>query len=317
MTKLGDEYQEIVGLVRSSLDPAAIVKVGQWVEGPDGRRDIDVEVRGQINELNQFILIECKDWRRPVGIEVIDALESKRHDLEADLAVIYSNSGFTEPALRKARRVGIQAFSALKDGDNRIRITIAEELIVKALSVDSYSLLFYLRPEMACLVPEQWMPLDVIISGLPFVNWLHNESLELLQTVESNKKIIAIYEFIQEQQLTICDKAISVIGFELLLFCRMRWLSQEVQTGVTLGHYDHLKKKIVIPNLESYLFGPVDQDKWQEIHHGWSENQLEPNSFILQMTLFRPIAQIANGGFPSLCDLLTRKETSYEDLEFI
>ena len=49
MAKAGDEYQEIVGAVAQALDPGASVKVAQWIEGPDGKRDLDVEVRGTIN----------------------------------------------------------------------------------------------------------------------------------------------------------------------------------------------------------------------------------------------------------------------------
>jgi hypothetical protein len=53
-----------------------------------------------------FILIECKDWRNPVGIGAIGELDSKRRDLHADRTIIYSNSGFTTGALRKAARIG-------------------------------------------------------------------------------------------------------------------------------------------------------------------------------------------------------------------
>src|SRR5215510_1062106 len=45
-TKAGDEYQDIVAAVQCALDPGAAVRAGQWIEGPDGRRDLDVEVRG-------------------------------------------------------------------------------------------------------------------------------------------------------------------------------------------------------------------------------------------------------------------------------
>jgi len=51
------------------------------------------------------VVIECKDWNRPIGIAFIDALDSKRRDLGASIAMICSNSGFTSDALRKAARV--------------------------------------------------------------------------------------------------------------------------------------------------------------------------------------------------------------------
>ncbi len=65
--KLGDAYQDLVGEIQRALDPGASVDVGIWVEGPDGRRDCDVRVRGTVNGATRFILIECKDWAAPVG----------------------------------------------------------------------------------------------------------------------------------------------------------------------------------------------------------------------------------------------------------
>ena len=106
MPKAGTEYQELSGFVAKALDPGAEVKTGTWIEGPDGQREIDVEVRGSASGSPHFVLIECKDWKRPVDIQVIDALDSKSKDLRADAAIICSNSGYSSKALAKAERVG-------------------------------------------------------------------------------------------------------------------------------------------------------------------------------------------------------------------
>ena len=75
MAKLGKPYENVVALVAKALHPGATVEVGEWVEGPDGTREIDVSVRGQIDGKQTFILIECKDWKKDVGIAEIDALD--------------------------------------------------------------------------------------------------------------------------------------------------------------------------------------------------------------------------------------------------
>jgi len=137
VAKPGDEYQELVGAVEKALEPGASVKVGQWIDGPDGKRELDVEVRGTLDGSPCFILIECKDWGDPVRIGVIDALDSKRRDLFADRAVVYSNSGFTAPALRKAKRVRIGAASALKAGDGEVKVAIETAIVAKGPIVDS------------------------------------------------------------------------------------------------------------------------------------------------------------------------------------
>ena len=104
----GRTYQRLVAYVVKAIDPGSSVEEGKWIEGPDGRRDMDVVVRGTLEGREFSVLIECKDYdvrtTGPVGIGHVDAIDSKRHDLPVDAAIICSNSGFTAPAIRKAKR---------------------------------------------------------------------------------------------------------------------------------------------------------------------------------------------------------------------
>jgi len=91
---------EIVGAVQEAMDPGANVTTGDWIKTRYGRRDRDVYVVGTINGTSRTVLIECKDWTDPVGIDVVEQLETKRrHSVKADVAIICSNSGFTRPAI--------------------------------------------------------------------------------------------------------------------------------------------------------------------------------------------------------------------------
>src|SRR5688572_12071245 len=85
-TKSGIAYQRAVAEVAQNLRPGAQVKVGTWIEGPDGRRDLDVSVRSADGKV-LLAVIECKDWNKPIGIGFIDALDSKRHDLRINTAM--------------------------------------------------------------------------------------------------------------------------------------------------------------------------------------------------------------------------------------
>ncbi len=131
MAKAGSIYEKLVADIMSTMSPGARVQYGQWTVGPDGRRDLDVEIRGTINGEDQFVVVECKDWNVVVGIGVVDALDSKRRDINADYALICSNSGFTPAALRKGKRVGIGMVAALKSGDENIKVVIEEEIYTK------------------------------------------------------------------------------------------------------------------------------------------------------------------------------------------
>ena len=80
----GKEYEELVAIVLRSLDPGATVDAGEWTEGPDGRLDLDVEIRGTADGSDRLVLIKCKHSGRPVGVDIVNALKSKREDLGAD-----------------------------------------------------------------------------------------------------------------------------------------------------------------------------------------------------------------------------------------
>ncbi|MGE0100502.1 MAG: restriction endonuclease [Hydrogenophaga sp.] len=107
MPKQGRAYEEAVASIFCKLFPDSDVSRSVWVEGPDGRRELDIQVRVRDKIHSQFGLIECKDFdpqkTGPVGISYIDALDSKRRDLNATFAMICSNSGFTKDAINKAR----------------------------------------------------------------------------------------------------------------------------------------------------------------------------------------------------------------------
>lgn len=78
--------------------------------------------------------------KRRIGIAVIDAADSKRRDLAADVTLICSNAGFSKDAMRKAGRVGIGLIGVMKEPDPRIRYRVFDEkrfpVILERVSVD-------------------------------------------------------------------------------------------------------------------------------------------------------------------------------------
>lgn len=65
---------------------------GEWVVGPDGRRELDVLIEGTVDGVPKKVLVECKDFNPkttgPVGIGFVDALESEHRDLGVDASFI-------------------------------------------------------------------------------------------------------------------------------------------------------------------------------------------------------------------------------------
>jgi hypothetical protein len=181
-----------------TMSPGATVIDGGWVEGPDGRRDRDVWVEGTHNEKPCKLLIECKDYdsakKRTIGVEVIDALESKRRDLGANRATVFSNAGFSPTAIRKAARLGIALLAAIGSEDARIRNEVRETVytrrirIVKFVSHFSPVPLVKQNPDLELLsyrgAPvKEWLlfRIHVVLSKNPVVSGTLHETFPLLR----------------------------------------------------------------------------------------------------------------------------------------
>jgi hypothetical protein len=143
MPRLGRGFEEVVADVLKAMDPAATVSIGPWVPGSDGRREVDVLVEGTADGDAIRVIVECKDFdpkkTGPVGIQYLDSLDSKRRDLNAKIAIVASNAGFTSDAIRKGKRLGIGVVGIMRKGDARLRFAVEEEVYSRQISVRDVS----------------------------------------------------------------------------------------------------------------------------------------------------------------------------------
>ncbi|WP_146087515.1 restriction endonuclease [Thermomonospora echinospora] len=95
--------KEVYQLVKDG-DPAAKVEHNQRVHGQlSGKmRQIDVRATGKLAGSEILIIVECKRRKAPVGIGVIDEFIGKLLDVRADQGILFSFTGFTEPAIARA-----------------------------------------------------------------------------------------------------------------------------------------------------------------------------------------------------------------------
>ena len=230
MAKLGRPYEGIVALIGQALHPDASVEIGEWIEGPDGAREIDVSIRGMIDGEETFILLECKDWKKDVGIEAVDALDSKRHDVGANKAMLVSNSGFTSGALRKAQRKDIMCMSALAEGAETIRFVLNREFLAKQLSVVGGS--WHL--DGSGLPPSLDLN-NLQYDGLNFTAWIRDRSIQLLRKNEFAKVIKHKVTFREPVEFLLSGKPVLLTGFEVTLECKRTWLVQTIREDVSRG----------------------------------------------------------------------------------
>ncbi len=123
----GKEFESIVAAIHRQFANGAVVTENEKIVGKSGRvRQVDVAVRTSVMGYKVFILIECKDYKKKIGIDKVDELIGKIEDVGAEKGVLVSNSGFTKDALERAKKDGrIQLSSVIDIKNKKIRAKLA------------------------------------------------------------------------------------------------------------------------------------------------------------------------------------------------
>jgi Restriction endonuclease len=248
--KRGDAYQDAVASVAKSLSPSAEVEVGKWIEGPDGRRDLDVVIRPKDADP---VVIECKDWNSPIGIGFIDALDSKRHDIGASLAMICSNSGFTGDALRKAARVGIPALAALIEGDRRIRVVVREQIYTRIVEFAYHAPTFHhpsLSDDEKTVLAEPVYTKEWTYHGKSLEAWVSKKLLKIAGFATRSCSFLLRCTFLKPIGFDIRGVTIMMSRIDIRAAFTVQWMTQIAEIGASQGMYDYLRQVVV--------FGPGD-----------------------------------------------------------
>src|SRR5215213_6471237 len=97
--KKWEEFETLIAELQAQTAPNADVQHNQRVKGRSGRfRQLDITLSQKVGLYPVFIVIECKHYRRRVGIEKVEAFVTKLRDVGASHGVMISNTGFDEGA---------------------------------------------------------------------------------------------------------------------------------------------------------------------------------------------------------------------------
>lgn len=312
MAKAGDEYRELVGMVMVALDPGSAVKTEQWLTGPDGERDMDVEVRGTLNGVPHFVLVECKDHARRVGIGFVDAFESKIRDLKPDRAIMFSNSGFTRDALKKANRVGIEMASAIKAKSETIKIVVYREVIARRLALTFLTAFFFPFDAHTYELEDKWKVEHLLFDSLPVIHWISEKMKLLASEHDAAEKIWFTCTFRREPRWFYQGRPLEVGALKFQFTVQKDWVAQTVKKDVSLGYYDHLKKRVVVPSNQWYALGLIDNEAWEATKNQGEHPEMEPGSFRLDITMTRSNLPNSPGPPPKLDELIAESRIDVE-----
>jgi hypothetical protein len=112
----GKSLEQVVGRIQQMMDARCSISYREKIENRLGiSREFDVVIRGLFAGHPMLGVIECKDWSDKVGTPELDAFITKTRDINANLRMIVSPKGFTQPALDQAKDAGVGVLSLLPD----------------------------------------------------------------------------------------------------------------------------------------------------------------------------------------------------------
>jgi hypothetical protein len=246
MAKAGKQFELVVSDILKEMPPGATVRQGDWIEGPDGRRELDVFIEGRVDDAVRRVQIECKDYdprKRPVGIAQIDALDSKHRDLGVDVSLLCTNAGFSDDAVRKARRLGIGLIGILRESDPRVRYKVVDEIYIRRINFDANRSKIYI---MWCSnAGSNPIVQELLYLDLPVYNWVLHRVLAFL----AQNPIVGgshTLRFRLKKPLEFTFPAGQAWAKEIIVEVVIEgaWVSQRIEIDGSSGLYDWLRQTI-------------------------------------------------------------------------
>lgn len=258
MPKLGREYENVLADVLRLFHPKPEINVGDWIEGPDGQRELDVFLKGTIDGRSSTILIECKDYRRHrrIGIDIVDAFDSKLRDLIVDVGIICANCDFSKPARAKAKRLNINLIGVLS-GQNYSVMEYYEQRVVRIRDVQC---IFNFSGSERLALDTEWVEDAGLLDGggkLPELAWEYvGLAIDKYPIVNGTLHVSAILpnpavvdsDVIQQRRL---------MSMELTIRLKGAWLGRYVEVTSDSGVYNWLTRSLVPVGAGNFSFGKI------------------------------------------------------------
>lgn len=139
---------------------ADTVTLDQKLAGHDSKtlRQIDVVIRGVINQYQILIVVECRDEARPVDVGGIDAFVSVVRDVRANKGVIIATAGFTAAAIEQARTHGITTKTYLDTENVDWKTEVTIPVLLSYMKIERVGTQFSSVPFHPMVLPTNIQP---------------------------------------------------------------------------------------------------------------------------------------------------------------
>ena len=253
MTKQGKVLEQLVKAIQETIKdmPSTTISTNVKLKDKNGvKRECDVVVETTSQGFTSIIIFECKDYKTPIDIKVVDAFVGKCADLpNVNKKVIVSTSGFSSNAQIKASAYGIALCSL-------------ESVNIQELLFDAVATIPMPRVEMGKnlqLVLKEDVDFSTLVYPVAFYAIATNKKLDIRRVI---------------QNYILAFETIAILVKEYLLQDKQslyKIISMGFENGVyilDIGGEKHLLEKLLIPIKVDFDFIESDIVKQQKMQQG-------------------------------------------------
>lgn len=115
------ELEYLIVSIQKQLSPDASVQHNVMLDGIDSetKRQIDVLVEQNIGQYTIRIVIDCKDYSKPVDVKGVEEFHGLVQDVRAHKGALVCPAGFTKSALKRAKKLQIDLYRPVSTGKHK------------------------------------------------------------------------------------------------------------------------------------------------------------------------------------------------------
>lgn len=125
------DLEILVTKIQKQLAPDAVVEHNAKLDGRNSKtkRQIDVLVRQQIGQYEMRIVLDCKDYARPVDVKGVEEFHGLVEDVGAHKGALVCPKGFTAAAKERATAWQIDLYSPIDTDPHKWQVAVTAPTI--------------------------------------------------------------------------------------------------------------------------------------------------------------------------------------------
>lgn len=125
------ELEYLVVMIQEQLSPDASVQHNVMLDGIDSetKRQIDILVEQNIGQYTMRIVIDCKDYSKPVDVKGVEEFQGLVQDVRAHKGALVCPAGFSKSALKRAKKLQIDLYRPVSTGKHKWQAKVTAPIL--------------------------------------------------------------------------------------------------------------------------------------------------------------------------------------------